>query len=33
MYRWVLREHNRLCPGTCWATDKDTQKGAHKREI
>ncbi|KAI7846309.1 hypothetical protein COHA_000146 [Chlorella ohadii] len=22
MYRWVLREHMRLCPGACWLPDK-----------
>ncbi len=22
MYRWVLREHNRLCPDTCWLPGK-----------
>ncbi len=24
MYRWVLREHDRLCPGACWASGKET---------
>lgn len=22
MYRWVLREQDRLCPGACWASSK-----------
>ena len=27
MYRWVLREQNRLCPGACWLAREALQTG------
>lgn len=29
MYRWMLQEQDRLCPGTCWAVGAGTQESQH----
>lgn len=25
MYRWVLRDQDRLCPGACWTSERGSQ--------